>query len=134
MKQTLMLKQKKEMDSDILKSAPTSCSYVDDKFFEKNMGEVKDDVFALTYSVNIWCVKADWIINTYDPDFLSELLKQENRELILTPYVKLIIDYLYGQYSSEIKKMIFPYAIHIVTTFIMIGASEALRAHNDGIN
>lgn len=64
------------------------------------MNEVKDDPFSLTYSVNIVCVKADWIINSENPEFLSELLKQENRDVILAPYVKLVIEFLYGQYSQ----------------------------------
>ena len=48
-----MLVTKPAGDSDIIVTADTGCSYVDDKFFEEDMGEVKDSPLSITYSVNI---------------------------------------------------------------------------------
>ena len=78
-KQTLKLvRTRKQTEStDILVCTPSSCSYVDDEYFELKMGEAANDPGSLTFAVNIQSVRADWIINDEEGLlFLKELLRQ----------------------------------------------------------
>jgi len=60
------------------------------------MGE-SESLSALTYAVKMQCVKADWIINTENGlIFLKELLKQQNKDVFMTPYVEIVIEFLYN--------------------------------------
>jgi hypothetical protein len=59
-KQTIILK---DCDNDeIVKVSPSHSSYVDDSYFESVMGEDKNNLKFHTYAVNIYCIRADWIL------------------------------------------------------------------------
>ena len=60
------------------------------------MGEEPNNPLSLTFAVNIQCVRADWIVNQEEGlKFLKELLRQQNKEVFMTPYVMIVIEFLY---------------------------------------
>jgi hypothetical protein len=71
---------------------PSACSYVDDLYFRDVMGEKEDGDNCRTYAVKIVQIRADWILNTDDGlKFLHEILRQGNKDLLMSNYVKIII-------------------------------------------
>ena len=71
-------------------------------------------------------VRADWILDDSKPqglDFLRSLTLSRNNELFDTPYVKIIIQFLYSRFRAQIMKRKLPlYVIHlasVVTMFIL---------------
>ena len=64
------------INHEILVCSPNQCSYVDDDFFTKFMGEDIDGANSLTFATQIKSVKVDWIINSEEGLlFLKELLR-----------------------------------------------------------
>lgn len=86
-----MIKRKRSTESDdIIACSASSCAYVDEQYFKEEMHETANDSRSTTYAVKIQGVRADWIVNKKKGDgigFLTELLNQKNREVILTPYI-----------------------------------------------
>ena len=88
----------------------------------------------LTYSVKVMTIKADWIINDFDGKelgigFLKELIKERHLDLFETDYIKILIHYLYRQFSGKIKNRLLPlYIIHFVSILVYILIVENLRA------
>jgi len=115
-KQTLMLKQSSSQD-DIIKVTPSSSSYVDVAYFEEVMGEDKLRNDFKTYACKISCIRADWILNDVDGiglEFMQSMLKKKKREIFMTPYMKIIIEFLYEIYSKKIKLVLLPpYLAHL---------------------
>jgi hypothetical protein len=63
-------------ESDILVCSPNQCSYVDDAYFQKSMGEDLDNANSLTFATQIKSAKFDWIMNSEEGLlFLKELLR-----------------------------------------------------------
>ena len=79
-------------DSEIVLVRPSRCSYVDDVYFQNVMGENTEHPKNLTFSVNIKCVRADWILTgDIGLGFMQNLLKKRNRSIFMTPYMKIIV-------------------------------------------
>ena len=73
-KQTLKIKEKE--DDKIVRATPYDLSYLDEDFFVKFMGEDKNNDKYLTYAVEVFAMRADWIVNEEKGLlFLQELLK-----------------------------------------------------------
>ena len=110
-KQTLILKNK-DLDEQLVAINSTPYSYVDENYFKEVMGEDEDNPDHMTFAVQVKAIKADWIINNDDKDdgisFLRELLRQQNQDILMTQYMKMIISFLYKQYSKKIKKSLMP--------------------------
>ena len=52
------------------------------------MQEEPNNPQSLTFAVNMQCVRADWIVNEAEGlKFLKELLRQQNKDVFLTPSV-----------------------------------------------
>ena len=106
-----MLKAKDE-DELIVAINTSSSSYVDEDYFKTVMGENTSDPDYLTFAVKITAIRADWIINNKKSDdgikFLMELLRQKNQEILMTPYMKIVINFLYKKYSKQIMKSLMP--------------------------
>ena len=49
-------------DSEIILVRPSRCSYVDDVYFQNVMGDNISNPKNQTFSVNLKCVRADWIL------------------------------------------------------------------------
>jgi hypothetical protein len=88
-----------------------------------------------TYSVKIQTIKADWILSDTESDkelgigFLKELIKERHIDLFETDYIKILIHYLYRQFTGKIKNRLLPlYAIHYISILIYIVIVEDLRA------
>ena len=47
---------------EIVQVSPSSSSYVDDDYFEKVMGEDRENDKFQTYAINMKCIRADWIL------------------------------------------------------------------------
>ena len=80
------------------------------------MGEDKYNQNYQTFAVQIKSVRADWIINEeIGRTFMNEMLRKKNREVFMTPYMQVIIEFLYRAYSRRIMKILLPiYIIHLV--------------------
>jgi len=126
-KQTLKIKRKE--DDEIVQAQPHKCSYVDEDYFKGQMGENKGDPNYLTYAVEVFAVRADWILNEdIGLNFLQELLKQQRKDIFETRYIKIIIQFLYNKYSRDIKRKLLPFYIpHIISVLLMIYCSEQYR-------
>ena len=75
---------------------PSACSYIDDLYFSEQMGEKQEGNDLRTYAVRILQIRADWILNSNDGiDFLREILRQQNKDLFMSTYVKIVIEFLY---------------------------------------
>ena len=116
-------------NTEILVCTPTRCSYVDDAYFVEKMGEEPDNPSSLTFAANIQSVRADWIINDAEGLlFLKELLRQQNKEIFMTPYIQIVIEFLYQKYSASIMtRLMPPFMIHLIAVFILIFLSEKER-------
>lgn len=132
-KQTICLKGQE--DDDIVIVRPTNCSYVDEKYFELIMGENISNPRFQTYSVRIKCVRADWILqDSVDEkeaiglNFMNNMLKKKNREVFMTPYMQIIIQFLYKQYSQRIMiALLPPYMLHLLFVNLQLFSNEAMR-------
>ena len=66
----------------------------------------------------MYCVKADWILKDEDGigmEFMKAMLKKRNRDIFMTPYMKIIVFYLYEVYSKKIKLVLLPpYIAHLI--------------------
>jgi hypothetical protein len=94
------------------------------------MGEVLDRPECLTYAVKIQCIRVDWIINDKEGlKFLKELLKQQNKDIFLTPYILIVIEFLYIEYSNKIKSMLMPpFILHIISVILAVISAELYRS------
>lgn len=71
---------------------------MDGTFFKEKMGEDIDNQNSVTFSTDIQSVRADWIINEDQGlIFLKELLVQQNKEMFETPFIQIIVQFLYKQ-------------------------------------
>jgi hypothetical protein len=62
---------------------------------------------------------------------LTELHRQKNKNLFVTPYIQIIIDYLYKQYRRKIIMMMMPpYVVHLALVYLLIILSERDRSYN----
>jgi len=131
-KQTIrIIKQRNNDDNErILICSQSKCSYVDDEYFKDEMGEVLDRPECLTYAVKIQCIRVDWIINDKEGlKFLKELLKQQNKDIFLTPYILIVIEFLYIEYSNKIKSMLMPpFILHIISVILAVISAELYRS------
>ena len=81
MKQTIKLKLSREdaAEKNILACEPNSSNFVDDKFYQAAFKETPNSKSALTYSTQVKCMRADWIIQDSDDKigykFLKELIR-----------------------------------------------------------
>ena len=89
-KQTLIIAGS---DTDeIIKLCPSKSSYVDEDYFEDVMGEDHHNPEFKTYGVNMCCIRADWILDEEAGlDFLKAMLREKNREVFVSSYMKIII-------------------------------------------
>lgn len=56
---------------------------------------------------------------------MQELVRQNNKEMLGTPYIEIIIEFLYNKFSSKIMKGIMPlYFMNYILIFIMIILAE----------
>jgi hypothetical protein len=56
------------------------------------MGEEIGNPKNQTFSVNIKCIRADWILQgDLGLKFMENLLKKKNRDIFMTPYMQIII-------------------------------------------
>jgi hypothetical protein len=130
-KQTLRLHLKREtaLESEILACNPNQCSYIDDLFYTSKMGEDLDSKSTLTYACSIKCIRADWIFGENGIPFLKEMLRQKNKAVFMTPYIMILIEFLYTKYSEKIFKRIMPpFMLHLFLIFFLIYHSEHERA------
>ena len=74
-------------------------------------------------------MRADWIINEEEGLlFLKELLRQQNKDIFMTPYIQIVIEFLYQKYSASIKKYLMPpFLMHLIAVFVLIFLSEMER-------
>jgi hypothetical protein len=130
-KQTLkLLRTRAEAEEqDILVCTPSQCSYVDDVYFKEQMGEDPNNRTCLTFAVDVKCVRADWIIQKKEGLlFLKELLRQQNKDVFMTPYIMIVIQFLYQKYSASIMtRLMPPFLIHLVSVIVLIFLSELER-------
>ena len=93
------------------------------------MGEDIHSKSSLTYASKIECVRADWIINSDEGLlFLKELLRQQNKDIFVTPYISIIIEFLYKKYSERImQRLMPPFMFHLVAVMLLILFSERER-------
>ena len=129
-----------DCDDDIILVSPSKSSYIDVAYYENVMGEDKQKPNYKTYACNIYCVKADWILKDEDGigmEFMKTMLKKKNRDIFLTPYMKIIVFYLYEVYSKKIKLVLLPpYLAHLILVNTQLFVNEHLRdireemAHN----
>jgi len=77
------------------------------------------------------CVRADWILQDelgLGLEFMNEMLRKKNRDVFMTPYMQIIIQFLYEAYSKRIKQALLPpYLIQLVFVNIMIYSKEKVR-------
>jgi len=78
-------------------------------------------------------VKADWIVNTQNGlIFLKELLKQQNKDIFMTPYIEIVIEFLYNQFRDKImQNLLPPYILHLAAIQATIWVSELHRKESD---
>ena len=121
-----MLTREQAKNMDILVCTPSNVQYVDGVYFTNVMKEKKDNKNALTYAVKIKSINADWIINDEDGlGFLQELIRQNNKEMFETPYIEIIIEFLYNKFSAKIIKGIMPlFLLNYIFIFLMIFFAE----------
>jgi len=123
----------KNADShEIVRVSPSSSSYVDDHYFEEIMGEDRENTKFQTYAINMKCIRADWILQDDQGlglIFMNEMLRKKNREVFMTPYMQIIIQFLYDAYSKKIMLTLLPpYIVHLIFVNIQIFANENMRA------
>jgi len=109
----------KNHDSEeIVRVSPSSSSYVDDDYFQNVMGEDRENLKFQTYAINMRCVRADWILQDEKGlgiVFMNEMLRKKNREVFMTPYMQIIIQFLYEAYSKRIMLTLLPpYLFHLL--------------------
>ena len=60
--------------------------------------------------------------------FLKELLRQQNKDVFMTPYIMIVIQFLYQKYSASIMtRLMPPFLIHLVSVIVLIFLSELER-------
>ena len=95
------------------------------------MGENIQDPKFRTYAVNIKCVRADWILQDNSGlglNFMNNMLKKKNREVFMTPYMQIIIQFLYKKYSQRIMiALLPPYLLHLLFVNLQLFSNEAMR-------
>ena len=93
------------------------------------MGEDPNNRSCLTFAVDVKCVRADWIIKKKEGLlFLKELLRQQNKDVFMTPYIMIVIQFLYQKYSASIMtRLMPPFLIHLVSVIVLIFLSELER-------
>jgi hypothetical protein len=92
------------------------------------MGEDPNSNSALTYACNIKCIRADWIFGKEGILFLKEMLHQKNKEVFMTPYIMIVIEFLYTKYSEKIMmRLMPPFMLHLLSVFFLIYLSEKER-------
>ena len=61
-------------------------------------------------------------------EFMQAMLKKKNRDIFMTPYMKIIIQFLYEIYSRRIKLLLLPpYLGHLVFVNIQLFVNEHKR-------
>jgi len=81
--------------------------------------------------VKIQTIKTDWIFNDKELGigFLKELIRQRHFDLFETDYIKILIHYLYRQFSGKIRTRLLPlYCLHMASILIYIATIENLRS------
>ena len=120
-------------NEEIIKVCPSRSSYVDEDYFEEVMGEDIYNPNNKTFGVNIKSVRADWILNDEEGigmEFLQAMLRKRNREIFMTPYMKIMIQFLYEAYSYRIKLFLLPpYLAHLFAVNFQIMGNEMMRSH-----
>jgi len=100
-------------------------------YFEDIMGEDKLNQNYKTYACQIYCIRADWILKDEEGigmEFMQAMLKKKNRDIFMTPYMKIIIQFLYEIYSRRIKIMLLPpYVAHLVFVNCQLFVNEYAR-------
>lgn len=93
------------------------------------MGEDLTGKNSLTFATQIKCVRADWIINSEEGIlFLKELLRQQNKEIFMTPYIMIVIEFMYKKYAEKImRRLMPPFMFHLVAVLLLIFFSEIER-------
>jgi hypothetical protein len=122
-KQTLRLYASEQEDEEIIIVRPSPSSYIDEAYFKQSVGEHEStDHSAKTFAVKVECVKADWIINDQiGRYFLIELLRQQNKDVFMTKYVQIIVQFLYNNFKNKIITYLMPfYIVHTLLTMALI--------------
>jgi hypothetical protein len=91
-KQTIHLK--KADGKEIIKVSPSRSCYVDDIFFETEMGEDKSKLNFQTFAIDCKSIRADWILQDKQGlglIFMNAMLRKKNRDVFMTPYMQIII-------------------------------------------
>lgn len=118
-------------DDDIVIVTPTNCSYIDEKYFEETMGENIENPKYKTFAVSLKCVRADWILQDEGGlglNFMNNMLKKKNRDVFMTDYMQIIIQFLYKQYSRRIMVALLPpYMMHLLFVNLQLFSNEAMR-------
>ena len=64
---------------------------------------------------------------------MQELIRQNNKDVFETDYIKIIIEFLYSKYSARIIKSIMPlFMLNYVSIFLMIFLAEQKRELGTG--
>lgn len=118
------------IDEEIIRISGHFCSYVDDVFFKECMGEAQFDPSSKVYGSDVVCVQADWILNEdQGKHFLHELIYTRNNDIFKVPYVKIIVQFLYEQYRSQIMKYLLPLYLAqflMILIYIILESSEEI--------
>ena len=116
-------------DDDIIQVSPSKSSYVDGHYFETQMGEQLNNPSFTTFAVEVKSLRADWIINEdIGITFMNEMLKKKNREVFMTPYMQVVIQFMYEAYRHRIVYNLLPiYAVHLLFVNLYIFFVENMR-------
>ena len=84
--------------------APSSTIYIDNNFYNKNLGEDKNsDSNNKSYPVRLSSFRIDWILSKQNGyQFLSNLYNNENLEIYKMKTMKMLIEFLYQQLKHRI--------------------------------
>tara|TARA_B110000285_G_C15087848_1_gene597246 strand:- start:497 stop:1342 length:846 start_codon:yes stop_codon:yes gene_type:complete len=93
------------------------------------MGEDKQQQNYKTYAVDMKSIRADWILHgNLGLTFMNAMLRKKNREVFMTPYMQIIIQFLYDAYSRRIMLALLPpYLLHLLFVNIQLFANESMR-------
>lgn len=76
-------------------------------------------------------IRADWILQDKQGlglIFMNAMLRKKNREVFMTPYMQIIIQFLYDAYSRRIMLALLPpYLFHLMFVNIQLFANESMR-------
>lgn len=94
------------------------------------MGDNQSDD-SITYSIKFRAIRIDFVINDDSGYmFLKEMLRLKRMSLFNTPYMMLLTQFLYKNYSKRIMKMLLPsYLVHQVSMLTYVLLSEHIRDH-----